>query len=168
VVATVMSNLGLEKALEREGIRMTRTPVGDKYVLEEMVRLGAALGGEQSGHLIFREYATTGDGLLTAAHLLAAVRQCGSTLEEAADLERFPQVLLNVRVGTRRPVAEVPALAAAVRSAEDRLSDNGRVFVRYSGTEPLLRIMVEAEEDSLARETAEGIAAVARQQLGPA
>ncbi len=168
VVATVMSNLGLEGDLRREGITLVRCPVGDREVWETMQRHGAALGGEQSGHVICSHFSVTGDGLLTAAHVLAAVWKYGSTLEEAADLERFPQVLLNVRVGTRRPVAEVPALAAAVRSAEDRLSDNGRVFVRYSGTEPLLRIMVEAEEDSLARETAEGIAAVARQQLGPA
>jgi len=166
VVATVMSNLGLEVALRREAIRLVRCPVGDREVWEAMQRSGAGLGGEQSGHVICSRLSVTGDGLLTAAHLLAAARLAGTTLDRAADLERFPQVLLNVRVGTRRPVDEVPELAAAVRSAESRLSDNGRVFVRYSGTEPLLRIMVEAQEDALARETAEGIADVARRRLG--
>lgn len=168
VVATVMSNLGLEAALRREAITLVRCPVGDREVWEAMQREGAALGGEQSGHVICSHLTVTGDGLLTAAHLLAAALQAGSTLEKVADLERFPQVLLNVRVGARRPVEEVPALAVAVKSAQMRLSNSGRVVVRYSGTEPLLRIMVEAEEDSLARETAEGIAAVARQQLGSA
>ncbi len=168
VVATVMSNLGLQVALRREAIKLVRCPVGDREVWEAMQRDGAALGGEQSGHIICSHLSVTGDGLLTAAHVLAASRAAGSTLEIAADLERFPQVLLNVRVGARRPVDQVPALAAAVKSAESRLSDNGRVFVRYSGTEPLLRIMVEAEEDSVARETAEGIAAVAREHLGSA
>ena len=168
VVATVMSNLGLEAALRREGVSLVRCHVGDREVWEAMQREGAALGGEQSGHVICSHLSVTGDGLLTAAHLLAVARRAGSTIEELADLHRFPQVLLNVRVATRRPVEEVPELAAAVRSAQARLSANGRVLVRYSGTEPLLRIMVEAEVDALARDTAEGIAAVARQRLGPA
>jgi phosphoglucosamine mutase len=133
-----------------------------------MQREGAALGGEQSGHVICGHLAVTGDGLLTAAHLLAVARRDGAALEDLADLERFPQVLLNVRVAARRPVDEVPELAAAVRAAERRLAANGRVFVRYSGTEPLLRIMVEAAEDAVARATAEGIAALARKHLGAA
>ncbi|MGD1146930.1 MAG: phosphoglucosamine mutase [Thermoanaerobaculaceae bacterium] len=168
VVATVMSNLGLEAALRHQAVTLVRCPVGDREVWEAMQREGAALGGEQSGHVICSHLSVTGDGLLTAAHLLAVARRTGTPLEELADLQRFPQVLLNVRVATRRPVEEVPELAVAVRSAQMQLSDNGRVFVRYSGTEPLLRIMVEAEEDTLARETAEGIAAVAREQLGSA
>ena len=126
------------------------------------------MGGEQSGHVICGHLAVTGDGLLTAAHLLAVARRDGAALEDLADLERFPQVLLNVRVAARRPVEDVPELAAAVRAAERRLAADGRVFVRYSGTEPLLRIMVEAAEDAVARETAEGIAALARKHLGAA
>ena len=168
VVATVMSNLGLETALRRDGIALVRCPVGDREVWEAMQREGAALGGEQSGHVICSHFSVTGDGLLTAAHILAVAQRAGATLEELADLQRFPQVLLNVRVGMRRPVEEVPELAVAVKSAQMHLSDSGRVLVRYSGTEPLLRIMVEAEEDTLARETAEGIAAIAREQLGSA
>jgi phosphoglucosamine mutase len=168
VVATVMSNLGLEDALKREAIALVRCPVGDREVWETMQREGAALGGEQSGHVICSHHAVTGDGLLTAAHLLTVARQSGSTLEELADLKRFPQVLLNVRVATRRPVDEIPRLAEAVRAAEARLAGSGRVFVRYSGTEPLLRIMVEASGEEQARETAEHLAAVAREHLGAA
>ena len=118
--------------------------------------------------MICSHHAVTGDGLLTAAHLLNVVRQSGSTLEALADLERFPQVLLNVRVATKRAVDEVPRFAEAVRATEARLAGNGRVFVRYSGTEPLLRIMVEASGEEQARETAEQLAAVAREHLGVA
>ena len=166
VIATVMSNLGLEAALRREGITLVRCPVGDREVWEAMQRDGAALGGEQSGHVICSHLSVTGDGLLTAAHLLAGARRTGKGLDDLATLERFPQVLLNVRVASHRPVDEVPELAAAVRSAQRQLADNGRVFVRYSGTEPLLRIMVEAADDRVARETAEGLAAIARERLG--
>jgi phosphoglucosamine mutase len=166
VVATVMSNLALEAALRREGISLVRCPVGDREVWETMQREGAALGGEQSGHLICSHYAVTGDGLLTAAHLLTIAAGSGTTLEEMADLVRFPQVLLNVRVAKKRPVEEVPELAAALRAAETVLAGEGRIFVRYSGTEPLLRIMVEAPGDTLARETAERLAALAREHLG--
>jgi phosphoglucosamine mutase len=166
VVATVMSNLGLEATLNREEITLVRCPVGDREVWETMQREGAVLGGEQSGHVICSHHAVTGDGLLTAAHLLTVARQAGRTLEELADLRRFPQVLVNVRVATRRPVAEVPALRDAVAAAEADLVGDGRVFVRYSGTEPLLRIMVEAPCEARARDTAEGLAAVAREHLG--
>ncbi len=166
VVATVMSNLGLEAALRREAIELVRCPVGDREVWETMQREGAALGGEQSGHVICAHLAVTGDGLLTAAHLLALANRSGVTLEELANLERFPQVLLNVRVAARRPLAEVPELAEAVRAAERRLAAAGRVFVRFSGTEPLLRIMVEAAEETSARATAEEIATVAARHLG--
>jgi phosphoglucosamine mutase len=168
VVATVMSNLGLEVALRRETIALVRCPVGDREVWETMQREGAVLGGEQSGHVICSHHAVTGDGLLTAAHLLTVVQRSASTLEALADLARFPQVLLNVRVGARRPVDEVPRLVEAVRAAEERLAGNGRVFVRYSGTEPLLRIMVEASGEEQARETAEHLAEVAREHLGAA
>ncbi len=168
VVATVMSNLGLEVALERAGIALVRCPVGDREVWEAMQREGAALGGEQSGHVICSHLSVTGDGLLTAAHILAVARRAGESLEALANLRRFPQVLVNVRVAVRRPVAEVPELAAAVASAERRLSAHGRVFVRYSGTEPLLRIMVEAEDDTTAHATAQDLAAIARATLGAA
>jgi phosphoglucosamine mutase len=168
VVATVMSNLGLEAALKREEIALIRCPVGDREVWETMQREGVVLGGEQSGHVICGHYAVTGDGLLTAAHLFTVARQSGRSLEELADLHRFPQVLLNVRVRTRRPVDEVRQLADAVKAAETRLAGSGRVFVRYSGTEPLLRIMVEASGEEVARDTAEHLAALAREHLGAA
>jgi phosphoglucosamine mutase len=146
VVSTVMSNLGLEQALERADIRMVRTPVGDKYVLEEMVRLGAALGGEQSGHVIFREYATTGDGILTALRVFEIARQAGASLDElVADLRVFPQKLVNVRVRERKSLEE-PAVAAEIRRAEEAFAGDGRVLVRFSGTEPLARVMVEGAD----------------------
>jgi phosphoglucosamine mutase len=154
VVATVMSNLGLEVALKRDEITLVRCPVGDREVWETMQREGAVLGGEQSGHLICSHH--------------AVARRSGRTIEALADLERFPQVLLNVRVAARRPVEEVPQFAEAVRAAEARLAGNGRVFVRYSGTEPLLRIMVEAAGEAQARETAEQLAALAHEHLGVA
>ena len=168
IVATVMSNLGLQVALEREGISLSRCPVGDRAVWETMQAEGVVLGGEQSGHVICSHYATTGDGLLTAAHVLANAVRSGAALEQLADLERFPQVLLNVRVGHRRPLEQVPLLASAVAQAEADLAGHGRVFVRYSGTEPLLRIMVEAATAEAAEATADRLAALAREQLGAA
>jgi phosphoglucosamine mutase len=145
VVATVMSNLGLEKALERLGISMDRTPVGDKYVLEEMLRRGAALGGEQSGHVIFREYATTGDGMLTALKTLETSVRENRTLDElTADFTVFPQKLVNVRVSQRKPLEELPSVVDAIECCEKELNGSGRVLVRFSGTEPLARVMVEA------------------------
>ena len=147
VVATVMSNLGLQKALERDGIRMTRTPVGDKYVLEEMLRLDAVIGGEQSGHVIFREYATTGDGLLTALRVFEITRQAQSGLDElTADLRVYPQKLVNVRVKEKKALTEVPAVALEIQRVEQELAGAGRVLVRFSGTEPLARVMVEGPD----------------------
>jgi len=147
VVSTVMANLGLEKALEREGIRMVRTPVGDKYVLEEMERLGAVIGGEQSGHIIFREFATTGDGLLTAVRVFEIARQAGLGLDElTADLVVFPQKLVNVRVKEKKALTEVPTVAREIRRVEDEFAGSGRVLVRFSGTEPLARVMVEGPD----------------------
>jgi len=144
VVSTVMANLGLEKALEREGIRMVRTPVGDKYVLEEMERLGAVIGGEQSGHIIFREFATTGDGLLTALRVFEIARLANLGLDElTADLVVFPQKLVNVRVKEKKALTDVPAVAEQIRLVEDEFAGSGRVLVRFSGTEPLARVMVE-------------------------
>jgi phosphoglucosamine mutase len=147
VVSTVMSNLGLEKAFAAEGIRMVRTPVGDKYVLEEMVRLGAALGGEQSGHVIFREHATTGDGMLTALRLFEIAHNAGVGLDElTADLRVYPQRLVNVRIRERAGLLELPAVAEAIRHAEEAFAGTGRVLVRFSGTEPLARVMVEGTD----------------------
>jgi phosphoglucosamine mutase len=144
VVATVMSNLGLEKALEREGIRLLRTPVGDKYVLEEMVRTGAVLGGEQSGHVIFRQHATTGDGLLTALRVFEIAVKSGKGLDElTADLEIYPQRLKNVRVSRRKPLDELPEVVRQIKDCEAEFAGAGRVLVRFSGTEPLARVMVE-------------------------
>jgi phosphoglucosamine mutase len=167
VVATIMSNLGLEKALERDGIRMLRTPVGDKYVLEEMVRVGAALGGEQSGHVIFREYATTGDGMLTALRVLEIMTAGGKGLDElTAGLAVYPQRLVNVRVREKKPFAELPAVSGEIRRWEEHFGSSGRVVVRYSGTEPLARVMVEGPESGPVEECAARIAAAIEREIG--
>ena len=167
VVATVMSNLGLEKALARDGVRMLRTPVGDKYVLEEMVRLGAALGGEQSGHVIFRQYATTGDGLLTALRVLEIARRAGVGLDElTADLRVYPQKLVNIRVREKRDLAQVPSVNREIQLAEAALAGSGRVLVRYSGTELLARVMVEAADQGHVDTFAASIAESIRREIG--
>ena len=166
VVSTVMSNLGLEKAFEADGIRMVRTPVGDKYVLEEMVRLGAALGGEQSGHVIFREYATTGDGMLTALQLFEIAHTAGVGLEElTADLKIYPQLLVNVRVKEKKGLLELPAVAEEIRRAEEEFAGSGRVLVRFSGTEPLARVMVEGPDMEQVRTLSRNIADAIRRVM---
>jgi phosphoglucosamine mutase len=167
VVTTIMANMGLEKALEKNGLRMARTAVGDKYVLEEMVRSGAVLGGEQSGHIIFREYATTGDGLLTACMLLRIMADANKPLSALRNgLVVFPQRLQNIRVKRKTPIREVPALQEAVALSEKELAGRGRVVVRYSGTEPLVRIMVEAEDMPLVDEHVNRLVEVFQAQLG--
>jgi phosphoglucosamine mutase len=168
VVATTMSNIGLEKALRSSGIRMLRAPVGDKYVLEQMQSTGAVLGGEQSGHIIFRDGdATTGDGLLTALRVMAVMARSGRTLAElVADLKMFPQTIKNVRVRERQPLEQIPAVAEAMRAAEQELDGNGRVVVRYSGTEALARVMIEAESETTMKRHAEAIANAIQQALG--
>jgi phosphoglucosamine mutase len=167
VVSTVMSNLGLEKALERDGIRMTRTPVGDKYVLEEMVRLGAALGGEQSGHVIFREYSTTGDGLLTALRLFEIARRAGVGLDElTADLQVYPQRLVNVRVREKKGLTELPSVAREIQLVEEAFAGTGRVLVRFSGTEPLARVMVEGPDLEQVESFSARIAEAIRREMG--
>lgn len=167
VVATVMSNLGLEKALEQHGIRMLRTPVGDKYVLEEMEQRGAKLGGEQSGHVIFREFATTGDGMLTALRVLEVIRSTGKSLDELVSaLKVYPQILVNVRVKEKRPMAELARTNAAIREAESELNGSGRILVRFSGTEPLARVMVEGPEKAQVDRLANHLADVIKSELG--
>ncbi len=167
VVATTMSNMGLEAALKRSGITMVRAPVGDKYVLEQMQANGAALGGEQSGHIIFRGRSTTGDGLLTALLVLDIMHRTGKSLAElTADLKVFPQKIENVRVRERRPLESIPAVAEAIRAAETELAESGRVVIRYSGTEPLARVMVEAESEEAMRTHADRIASAIRAELG--
>ena len=168
VVATTMSNMGLEIALRRSGIRMLRAPVGDKYVLEEMQRTGATLGGEQSGHVIFRDGdSTTGDGLLTALRLMEVLVRSGKPLHELlADLKVFPQTIKNVRVREKRPLEQLPEVAAAVRAAEQELDGNGRIVVRYSGTEALARVMVEAESEEKMRRITDDVAQKIEKALG--
>ena len=147
VVATVMSNLGLERALSQSGIQLVRTPVGDKYVLEEMVRRGAIIGGEQSGHVIFRDFATTGDGMLTALRVLEVVKNTGRDLDDlTSQLHIYPQLLVNVRVKNRKPLVDMPGVQSEIRTAEQSFGDAGRVLVRFSGTEPLARVMVEGPD----------------------
>jgi phosphoglucosamine mutase len=167
VVSTVMSNLGLERALEADSIQMVRTPVGDKYVLEEMVRLDATLGGEQSGHVIFREYATTGDGLLTALRLFEIARLAGIGLDElTADLRIYPQRLVNVRVREKKGLLEMPAVAQEIQRVEDAFGGTGRVLVRFSGTEPLARVMVEGPDLAQVESFSASIADVIRRAMG--
>ena len=167
VVATVMSNLGLERALASHGIAMVRTPVGDKYVLEEMIRRGAVLGGEQSGHIIFHRYATTGDGMLTALRVFSAMLESGESLDAlTSELRVFPQKLVNVRVKDRKPLDQLPRVAAEIRAAESSFGDSGRVLVRFSGTEPLARVMVEGPDLERVDQFAKRIAAQIQAELG--
>jgi phosphoglucosamine mutase len=167
VVSTVMSNLGLEKALARDGIRMLRTPVGDKYVLEEMVRQGAVLGGEQSGHVIFREYATTGDGMLTALRVLETAKRSGAGLDALTeDLEVYPQRLYNVRVREKKPLTEMRRVEHEISACERALGSSGRVLVRFSGTEPLARVMVEARELAQVEDFGQRIARAIQDEIG--
>lgn len=166
VVATVMSNIGLEIALRERGISMVRTAVGDKYVMEEMVKSGYSLGGEQSGHVIFSEHLFTGDGLATALQVLRNMRDTGKELGELASaLTTYPQVLVNVRVKQRTDLKTVPAIADAMAKVEAQLAGNGRLLVRYSGTEPLLRIMLEGQDDQQIRAWADDIAGVVKAHL---
>jgi phosphoglucosamine mutase len=168
VVATTMSNMGLELAFKRSGIKMLRANVGDKYVLEEMQRVGAALGGEQSGHILFRDgEATTGDGLLTALRVLEIMVRTGKPLADlVSDLKVFPQVIRNVRVRQKTPLADIPTVQAAIAAAEKELHGNGRVVVRYSGTEALARVMIEAESKEQMERLAESIVESIRSALG--
>jgi len=167
VVATVMSNIGLEIALRSKGLRMVRTDVGDKYVLEELLRRDASLGGEQSGHIIFPRLSLAGDGMITALSLLRALsEQARSLAELTAGFERFPQILVSVPVREKRPFAELPSVQRAINETEEKLSDKGRLLLRYSGTEALARIMIEGERQNEIESYASKIAAAIRQELG--
>jgi phosphoglucosamine mutase len=168
VVATTMSNMGVEIALKKSGIRMLRANVGDKYVLEEMLKTGATLGGEQSGHIIFRDGgATTGDGLLTALRVMDVLVRSEKTLAElVGDLKVLPQKIQNVRVREKIPFAQVPEVQRAIAAAESELNGNGRVVVRYSGTEALARVMVEAESEEKMQALTAGIAGEIQKALG--
>ncbi|AGL14492.1 phosphoglucosamine mutase [Actinoplanes sp. N902-109] len=160
LVATVMSNLGLRLAMKQAGIRLIETKVGDRYVLEELNANNLALGGEQSGHIVMPAFATTGDGVLTGLHLMATIAASGKSLADlAAVVHKLPQVLINVNVKDRDAGANAPTVQAAVTLAEDELGETGRVLLRPSGTEPLVRVMVEAETEEQARAVAERVAA---------
>ncbi len=166
VVTTVMANLGFHRAMREAGISVVTTRVGDRYVLEEMLRRGAVLGGEQSGHVIFRQHATTGDGLLTAVRFLSLAARRGCSIAELAAVMRpFPQVLENVRVAHKERLEDASEIWDVVRAAESALGTSGRVLVRASGTEPIVRVMVEAESQSAARRHAEAIADAVRRAL---
>jgi phosphoglucosamine mutase len=166
LVTTVMSNLGLARAMDEHGITVVQTKVGDRYVLEALAEGGLSLGGEQSGHIIFQEHATTGDGILTGLQLAAEMSRTGRTLAELADVMTvFPQVLINVRGVDRARVHDSAALAAAVAAEEEQLGQSGRVLLRASGTEPMVRVMVEAADQETAQAVAERLAAVVSAEL---
>jgi phosphoglucosamine mutase len=167
VVATVMSNLGLDIALQGCGIGLVRTAVGDRYVVEEMLRGGYNLGGEQSGHVVFLDQNTTGDGCVTVLQILAAMIQQGKTLSALKRImTKLPQVLINVRVREKKPLARIARVSAKVAEVEKALGKRGRVLVRYSGTEPLVRIMLEGENEDTIQQMANEIAEEIRMKIG--
>ena len=167
VVATIMSNLWLEKRFKEEGIALHRAPVGDKYVLERMLAEDIVLGGEQSGHVIFREHATTGDGILTGLLLIDTLLEEGERPETILDgIKPYPQIQLNVAVSSKPDLRRHPAVGPAITEVEQALAGSGRVVLRYSGTEPLARIMVEGDDADSVREHAERLARVVERELG--
>jgi phosphoglucosamine mutase len=167
IVATVMSNIGLELALRQTGIGLVRCAVGDKYVMEEMIKRDLSIGGEQSGHIIFSEHLFTGDGIVTALSVLRVMAESGRELADlASELVTYPQVLVNVRVREKQALSNVPSIAAAMERVEARLAGEGRLLVRYSGTEPLLRVMIEGKNQEQIQAWAAEIAGVVREHLG--
>ena len=166
LVGTTMANLGLERALEKSGLRLVRTDVGDRYVLEEMQRIGANLGGEQSGHILFLDDATTGDGMLTAVKIASIISLAGPLETLVADLKIFPQKIVNVRVKAKPALDSLPEVARWLAEAEKALGKSGRIVLRYSGTEPLARVMVEAERDEDVRRWTDSLAAALRSAIG--
>jgi phosphoglucosamine mutase len=168
-VSTVMSNLGLDKLFQKKGIRLVRAAVGDRYVLEEMLKLGAVVGGEQSGHTIFLHHATTGDGILTALMVMSVMCRKEKTLSElASEFVRFPQKLININVSSKPPLDTIDAVRTAIAQKEKDLKDTGRILVRYSGTENKARVMVECEDEDSCKRHASDIAAVIERELGTA
>ena len=168
VVSTVMANLGLEHSLREAGIRMVKTQVGDRYVLEEMVRIGAVLGGEQSGHLLFLDHATTGDGIVSALQLLSVMRETGRPLSAlSACLTKFPQVLVNVPVRKKPPLDSIDGLGPRAAALEGQMNGAGRILLRYSGTELLARVMVEGQEQAQIEGIAQELAGIIRRAIGP-
>ncbi|WP_455377406.1 phosphoglucosamine mutase [Petrachloros mirabilis] len=167
MVGTVMSNFGLESAMKRAGISLVRTAVGDRYLLERMMADGYNFGGEQSGHFIFLDHNTTGDGLISALQVISLMKRTGKPLSELAKaMTAVPQVLLNIKVSKKTNLESIPDLQRAIADSERRLNGNGRILVRYSGTEPLLRIMVEGEHDNVIREEADRLAQIVTAHLG--
>lgn len=166
IVGTTMANLGLERALEKSGLTLARTNVGDRYVLEEMLCIGANLGGEQSGHILFLDDATTGDGMLTALKIASIVSIAGPLDTLAADLKIFPQKIVNVRVRSKPPLETLPEVSRTLAEAQKSLGNSGRVVLRYSGTEPLARVMVEAEHDDDVRRWTDSLASALRTAIG--
>jgi phosphoglucosamine mutase len=166
IVGTTMANLGLERALAKSGLTLVRTAVGDRYVLEEMLRIGANLGGEQSGHVLFLDDATTGDGMLTAVKMASLVSIKGPLDQLTADLKIFPQKIVNVRVREKPPLESLPEVSRLLKEAASKLGDSGRVILRYSGTEPLARVMVEAERDEDVRLWTEALASAIDSSIG--
>ncbi|HTV57286.1 MAG TPA: phosphoglucosamine mutase [Verrucomicrobiae bacterium] len=166
VVGTTMANLGLERALEKTGLTLVRTNVGDRYVLEEMLRIGANLGGEQSGHVLFLDDATTGDGMLTAVKMASIAASMGPLDELVADLKIFPQKIVNVRVKAKPPLETLPGVSRELAEASHALGKSGRIVLRYSGTEPLARVMVEAERDEDVRRWTDSLASAVRAAIG--
>ena len=167
LVATVMSNLGLELAMHQAGGRLLRSAVGDRYVMEKMISGGYNLGGEQSGHIIFLDHNTTGDGIISALQVLSIMKQSGKALSElAACMKTYPQVLVNVRVKERRDLASIPEIAKRIAEIEKKLDGTGRLLVRYSGTEPKVRVMIEGEDQSEIKALADDLAGIIRKKLG--
>ena len=166
IVGTTMANLGLERALDKSGLKLARTAVGDRYVLEEMQRIGANLGGEQSGHILFLDDATTGDGMLTAIKMASIIALAGPLDDLLADLKVFPQKIVNVKVKSKPPLDTLPEVSRQLIAAENALGKSGRVVLRYSGTEPLARVMVEAEHEDDVRRWTDSLANSLREAIG--
>jgi phosphoglucosamine mutase len=167
VVTTVMSNMGLGKALNEMRIRHLKSAVGDRYVMQEMVAAGAILGGEDSGHIIFLNQHTTGDGLLAALQVIRILASCQAKMSELAKVMRiFPQTLRNVDVKSKPPIADLPGLADAMATTEKELGDQGRILIRYSGTQPMCRVMVEAATEEEANKYCEHLADIIRLKIG--
>jgi phosphoglucosamine mutase len=166
VVGTSMSNLGLERVLARENITLARADVGDRYVLEEMLRSGSVLGGEQSGHIIFLDDSPAGDGLLTAVKIASLVSMHGALPDLITGLKDYPQTIVNVKVRSKPPLSSLPEVSRALSDAQSTLGDSGRIVLRYSGTEPLARVMVEAEHESDVQRFSQSLANALRHSIG--